>query len=78
MNATEGILALVGDQGLNTDIDRVVAAAGLRVVRVDDPIQPPGLDGRGGGSGGLRGGAALRRSRPASPRASGADQRVGA
>lgn len=37
MNATEGILSLVDDPALNTDIDRVAAAAGLRIVRADDP-----------------------------------------
>lgn len=37
MNATDGILALVDDEVLNTDIDRVVAAAGLRIVRASDP-----------------------------------------
>lgn len=37
MNATEGILALVDDHALHTDIDRVVAAAGLRIVRANDP-----------------------------------------
>ncbi|PRC41381.1 AAA family ATPase [Mycobacterium sp. ITM-2017-0098] len=37
MNATEGILAMVEDRALNTDIDRIIAAAGLRIVRVSDP-----------------------------------------
>jgi len=37
MNASEGILALVDDQTLSNDIDRVAAAAGLRMVRASDP-----------------------------------------
>lgn len=37
MNAMDGILVLVADEALNTDIDRVVAAAGLRTVRGSDP-----------------------------------------
>ncbi|MDA2889778.1 CpaE-like family protein [Mycolicibacterium sp. BiH015] len=37
MNATDGILALVDDEVLNAEIDRVVAAAGLRIVRTSDP-----------------------------------------
>ena len=31
------ILAVIGDQSLNTDIERVVAAAGLQLVRTGDP-----------------------------------------
>ncbi|MDG4665239.1 septum site-determining protein Ssd [Mycobacterium sp. 236(2023)] len=37
MNATDGILALVDDRVLDADIDRVAAAAGLRIVRATDP-----------------------------------------
>jgi secretion/DNA translocation related CpaE-like protein len=37
MDTTEGILALVEDRALNTDIDRIIAAAGLRIVRAGDP-----------------------------------------
>lgn len=37
MNATDGILSLVDDEVLIADIDRVVAAAGLRIVRTSDP-----------------------------------------
>ncbi len=37
MNAAPAILALVDDEVLNTDIDRVIAAAGLRIVRSTDP-----------------------------------------
>ncbi|MGZ8803136.1 MAG: septum site-determining protein Ssd [Mycobacterium sp.] len=37
MTTPTGILAVIDDQVLNTDIDRVVAAAGLRVVRTSDP-----------------------------------------
>ncbi len=33
-----GILAVIDDQALNTDVDRVAAAAGLRVVRSSDPF----------------------------------------
>ena len=34
---TTGILVVVDDAALSNDIDRVVAAAGLRVVRTSDP-----------------------------------------
>jgi len=34
------ILAVIDDQSLNTDIDRLVAAAGLQVVRAGDPSSP--------------------------------------
>ncbi|KWX67651.1 septum site-determining protein Ssd [Mycobacterium sp. NAZ190054] len=37
MTATEAILVLVDDPALGTDIDRVVAAAGLHVVRAAEP-----------------------------------------
>ncbi len=37
MTATNGILALVGDQMLRGDVDRVAAAAGLPVVHASDP-----------------------------------------
>lgn len=37
MTTAAGILAVINDQALDTDIDRVVAAAGLRVVRTSDP-----------------------------------------
>ncbi|MGD9517503.1 CpaE-like family protein [Mycolicibacterium austroafricanum] len=37
MTATEAILALVDDRALSADIDRVVAAAGVRIVRAADP-----------------------------------------
>ncbi|MDZ4233133.1 MAG: AAA family ATPase, partial [Dietzia sp.] len=37
MTTPAGILAVIADQALNTDIDRVVAAAGLHIVRTSDP-----------------------------------------
>lgn len=37
MTTSAAILAVIDDQSLNADIDRVVAAAGLRVVRTSDP-----------------------------------------
>lgn len=37
MNATAGILALVEDPALNSDLDRIAAAAGLQIVRTSDP-----------------------------------------
>ena len=37
MTATEAILVLVDDGALNADVDRVVAAAGVRIVRAAEP-----------------------------------------
>ena len=37
MSTSARILAVINDQALNPDIDRVVAAAGLRLVRTSDP-----------------------------------------
>src|SRR3981189_2598259 len=37
MNASNGILALVGDPALRDDVDRVAVAAGLPVVHAPDP-----------------------------------------
>ena len=37
MGSTNGILALIGDQALRDDVDRVSAAAGLRVVHASEP-----------------------------------------
>ncbi|GAB3218981.1 septum site-determining protein Ssd [Mycolicibacterium hippocampi] len=37
MTTAAGILAVLDDRSLDADIDRIVAAAGLRVVRADDP-----------------------------------------
>ncbi|BBY75066.1 ATPase AAA [Mycolicibacterium parafortuitum] len=37
MKSADGILALVDDQTLATQVDRVVAAAGLRIVRASEP-----------------------------------------
>jgi secretion/DNA translocation related CpaE-like protein len=37
MTTTDGLLALIDDRGLDADIDRVVAAAGMRLVRSGEP-----------------------------------------
>jgi secretion/DNA translocation related CpaE-like protein len=37
MTSSAGVLAVIDDQALNIDIDRVAAAAGLKVVRTSDP-----------------------------------------
>ncbi|CAA0081754.1 putative protein [Mycolicibacterium vanbaalenii] len=37
MTTSPGILAVLDDRSLDADIDRIVAAAGLRVVRTEDP-----------------------------------------